>query len=589
MKPKEARQRKAASRAAAQAHAPQAAAKVQADWRLPRWYYAAAIAGFLLVVFQVYGPALHGPFLFDDIYLPMSVPNPPVAWYEWMSGVRPMLALSFWANWRESDGDTLSYHALNVIFHLLNSVLVFLIVRKLLALARRSEGSTRAAASELFAAFAAGLFLLHPAQTESVAYIASRSENQSALFYFGAFAVFLYRREQAVSWSRAAVILALFAGAVFTKEHTITLPALLLLTDYFWNPGFTFEGVRRNWRLYAPIAAGAVGGTLVIFRLVRGAESAGFGLKDLSWYEYFFTQCRAVFVYFRLFLFPTGQTIDYDFPISRTVFEHGAIIGLIVLLAIAGAALYFRRRYPLAAYGLLVFFILLAPTSSILPIKDPVAERRLYLPMIGLLLVLLEFLPRLRWRKPGLAAGLAVILVAAAGASYARNRVWSSAEALWKDAVAKTPDRARVRFQLAYAYFAMGRCGEAVQQYEKVAALERPDYRLLVDWALAYDCMGRPGEAQQRLAQAAGMEPTAHVYALIGMVQAKQGHVTQASEALDRAEKLDPNFDMTYVYRGNLLLQRGDSAAAAHQYRRALAINPRNQAAIQALSLVERR
>ena len=73
--------------------------------------------------------------------------------------------------------------------------------------------------------------------------------------------------------------LALYAAAGLTKEHTAILPLLLLWTDYFWNPGFSFEGIRRNWRLYAPLAAGAVIGAIGVFRILGGADSAGFAIS----------------------------------------------------------------------------------------------------------------------------------------------------------------------------------------------------------------------------------------------------------------------------------------------------------------------
>lgn len=578
-KSKEARGKKAAAAAAARSRSAPPLRRVL--W----WHYAIAVFVVLYAAFQVYSPALRGPFLFDDTYLPMNRPDPPQEWQRWLIGVRPLLSFSFWFNWRNAGGDTYFYHLFNVLFHAANTLLIFSVVRKLLVLARRESGPY----IDLLAAFAAAIFLLHPVQTESVAYIASRSENLSVLFFFAAFAVFLYRGDTPVSWARSAAILLLFGAAVSVKEHTIVLPALLLLTDYFWNPGFSFSGIKRNWRLYVPIAAGAAGGAVFVFRLLRGADSAGFALKDLAWYEYFFTQCRALFVYPRLFLFPYGQTIDHEFAISRTLLDHGAVIGLVALLALAGAAIWLRKKYPLASFGFLVFLILMAPTSSFVPIKDPLAERRLYLSIIGLLLIVLEFVPRLRVKPAVLAGGMTLVAIAAGAAAYSRNHVWSSATALWEDAVTKTPRNARAHFQLAYAYYQQNRCGDAVAEYGKVAQLERPDYRLLVDWSLAYDCLNRRNEAIQKLEQAAAMEPTAHVYALIGMMHAKDGRPRQAHEALDRAEKADPRFEMTYVYRGNLRLQERDVAGAAREYRKALAVNPRSQPAIESLSMIESR
>jgi tetratricopeptide (TPR) repeat protein len=419
--------------------------------------------------------------------------------------------------------------------------------------------------------------------------VASRSENLSVLFFFGAFALFLYRRTAAITWGRSALVLVLFLAAALTKEHTMVLPALLLVTDYMWNPPFSTAGARRNWRLYAPVALAAVLVGLVLVKRLRGATSAGFGVTDFTWYQYFFTECRAFWVYIRLFLFPTGLRIDYDFPISRTILDHGAIAGLIAILIAAGAAFYFRRRYPLAAYGFFAYLILMAPTSSFVPILDPVAERRLYLSMIGLLFIALEFLRRADVTRPKWVAALAGVLLIAGAMTYSRNFVWSSKVALWEDTAAKSPDKYRVQFQLAQAYYESGACAKALPRYERCEQLDSKDDRLFIDWGLAYDCLNRPDQALAKFRQAAALKPSAHAYSQIGMIYGKQGKNAEALEALAAAEKLDPNFEMTYVYRGGVHLNAGEAAAAVGDFHRALAINPRNQAAIQSLGIAEAR
>ena len=122
---------------------------------------------------------------------------------------------------------------------------------------------------DVLSVFAAALFLLHPLQTESVAYVTSRSEVLSILFFFLALAVFLFRRNTAISVPVVILVLALFAMAFLTKEHTAVLPAFLLLTDYFWNPGFKFEGIKRNWKYTDHHGRGRTCGE----RGVRGVEA----------------------------------------------------------------------------------------------------------------------------------------------------------------------------------------------------------------------------------------------------------------------------------------------------------------------------
>ena len=337
---------------------------------------------------------------------------------------------------------------------------------------------------------------------------------------------------------------------------------------------------RRNWRLYGPIAIGAAAGLAFIWELIltRG-NNAGFSIKEFTWYQYFFTQGRALFVYLRLFIFPTGQNLDYDFPISRTVFEHGAIFGLVALAALTAAAWIWRRRFPLASYGWLVFLILMAPTSSFVPIADPVAERRMYISIIGLILIAVDFLSRLRVDYRRLAAALAAVAVLYGIAAYRRNYVWTDRVVLWEDTVSKSPKKARPRFQLAYAYYEAQRCGDAVAEYGRAARLKKPNYGLLVDWALALDCVNQPDQAMEKLRAAAAESQTAHVHSLVGMVYAKRGRWQEALDALAVAEKIDPNYPTMLIYRGGVRMGLKEYAKAAADYRRALQLEPDNEIA----------
>ena len=353
-----------------------------------RWNYWAGFIIAFLALYQVYSPALNGPFLLDDTSQPYMMPNIyALPLTNWINGVRPLLMFSYWLNFKASGNEvTFGYHFVNLLLHFFNGALIYLAIRKVLDWAQVESSRAR-----VLSIFAAALFLFHPMQTESVSYVASRSEALSLFFVLAAYVVFLYRKNASVGVGTALAILILFGAAVLSKEHTAVLPALLLLTDYYWNPGFSFEGIRRNWKLYVPILAAAAVGVIFVFRVLSASKSAGFGMKDVTWYQYFYTQCLVIWDYVRMFLLPFGQNLDYDFPFSRTLFDHGAIFGLIGLIAVSVLAFIFRRRFPLASYGWFTFLLLLAPTSSFVPIRDPIGERRMYLPFIGLLFITVEF------------------------------------------------------------------------------------------------------------------------------------------------------------------------------------------------------
>jgi Flp pilus assembly protein TadD len=549
----------------------------------PHWHYFALGAVLAAIaVLWAYAPSMAGPFLFDDNFLPFAVSNissQPLTAF--LHGQRPLLMATYWLSARLSSSDTWWYHFPNVLIHCITAVLVFFIVRRLLVWANLGE-SRRG----LLAGFAAALFLLHPAQTEAVSYVAGRSDALSVMLAFAAFTVFLYRKEDAASWKTAVLVILLFGAAILTKEDTIALPALLLLTDFWWGAGSRWASIRRNWKIYLPLVVASLGGLAFFWNLITHASTAGFGLKEFTWYQYFFTQWRAIFVYLGVFLWPANLTLDWDFPISHTPFEHGAIVWLIILLALIVAAWTLRRRFPLATYGFFVFLILLAPTSSILPIRDPVAERRLYFAMIGLLLVVVEVLARVKVERQVLSVACAGILLAAAYATHARAAVWSDELAVWEDTAHKSPGAWRPHFQLGFAYYKAERYTDALPEFQRAAALHPSDADLLIDWGLTYDSLNQLQPALEKLQESAALKPTAHAYSQIGMIYGKLEQWPNALMALDKAQQLDPSFPDTYVYMGVVHTKTNQLMAAISDFKRALDIDPNNTRAQQFMRAV---
>lgn len=550
------------------------------------WPYLIALLVAVVAVFEVYGPSLHGPWFFDDNQLPYTLPRFGDAPLKvWMAGVRPVLMASFWLNFQQAGSDnTYPYHLVNVLIHLLNATLVYLVVRKILQWSKLADETSR----EVLSFFGAGLFLLHPAQTESVSYVASRSETLSVFFVLSSFVIFLYRRTTQIGFPSALAVMTLLGLGLLSKEHAAALVGVFLLTDYFWNPGFSLRGIRGNWKLYALALVGGAAGGVFVWRTLASAVTAGFAMKDLTWYDYFFSQWRVLLEYFRLFFLPVGQNLDYDIPLSHSPFEHGAIFALIALLIATAAAWIFRKRFAVISYGFSVALVLFAPTSSIIPIRDVLVERRMYLPFIGLVLMAVGLLALWKTRPTTLAVALAAVLLVEAVLTYQRNLLWSNPVDMWSDSVAKSPQKARPRFQLAYAEFQAGRCPDSVAEFERTSHLQPPAYDLLVDWALAYDCAGNFNAAVAKLYQAAALEPSAHVFSQIGMEFAKAAKYPEALDALEKAVRYDPNFEMTYAYRGGVFETLKNANRAAEEYHHALAINPQNQMALDGLRRLAR-
>ncbi len=548
------------------------------------WAWLAATLGGVILLFWAYAPAIHGAFVFDDTKQQYALPGAVDPLSSWVGPIRPILMFSYWTNFQISREDTFSYHMVNLLIHGITAFLVFLVLRRLLEWSGALEPDRSG-----FAAFGALLFLLHPLQTESVAYIAGRSESLCGMFSCASYAAFLYRRSKAISWSGVALVVALFGAAVLTKEQGVVLPVLFLLTDFWWSPDGPLRAVRANWKLYIVLLAGAMAGLALFRALIFSAESAGFGMKEFTWYQYLFTQFRVLFVYIYSFLLPANLNIDWEFPISRTLFDQGSVFGLVGLLGLAGLAWVYRRRFPLAGYGYFVFLVLLAPTSSILPIKDPIADRRMYLPMVGLILIAIDLLGRLKLERKvmiGLGAG---VVLAAALTTHARAELWGNPLALWQDTALKSPTKVRPHFQLAFAYQDQGRFDLAVAEFQKTANLEPPSADLLIDWGLAYDALNQPDMALAKFLQAAGKEPSAHVYTQIGYIFAKQSRWKEANQAFDTAERIDPNFAITFMYKGQVHLANNEFPAAIADFEHALQLDPKLEPARQALLTAQRR
>jgi len=528
-------------------------------------FFVATAAVLACSAFAVYARALHGPFVFDDFSLPFYKPSFPTATLKaWIAGVRPLLMFSYWVNFKLSERDTYSYHVLNLLLHLANSAAVFLIVRCILA-----RKLTEQSCLNILSAFAAALFLLHPIQTESVAYVAGRSEVLSAFFFLYAFAIFLYQPVQGIGWRQFASILVLFACALTSKEHTATLPILFLITDLFWSSERPIAVLRRNAWLYLTLLLGGVLAVRFIWIEVTASTSAGFDGAGVSWISYALTECSVFFVYLQLFFFPAGQNFDYDMPWSPERFEIGTFVALLGIAALVAAAWRLRKRFSAGSYGFFVFLLLLAPTSSFIPIKDAIAEHRLYLPMLGLVLVACEIIILLSPERTWIVAITISLIVAVSSATYDRNGVWASESALWEDTVSKSPNKLRGYGHLVHGLVQEHRCRDALRRLADLSRRVTIDAALLSHWSFAYECVNEPEHALEKLQQSVVQKPLPTTYINMARHQIRLNRAQDAIQSLTRSIELDPAIESAYLMRAGIFERLGDSSSAARDYSRA--------------------
>jgi tetratricopeptide (TPR) repeat protein len=496
---------------------------------------------------------------------------------------RPVIGLSLALNYAVGGLDPRGYRALNVAIHLMAALLLYGVVRRSL----ETQGPRRKRSAAFAAGLAAMLWVAHPLQTQSVTYLWQRCESLMGMFYL----LTLYcvirsdASAHAVAWRAAAVISCALGMA--SKEVMVTAPVVVLLYDRAFLAGSWRELSRRRRGLYAALASTWL---ILPILMARGAIRSGrwratwiAGYEDLSPLSYLLTQAGVILHYLRLAAWPDRLCLDYRsvWPVASSVWQAWpallAVGGLLLLTALA-----WRRRPALGFVGVW-FFLILAPTSSFVPLEDLVFEHRMYLPLAAVIVLgvvasvaLLDRLPGdARWLQWGSAFASLGLVVALIAVTARRNLDYRSQFSIWRDTVAKAPNNPRAHRGLALALEGRGRSQEAIAQY-RIALRLQPDYLEAHDnLGLALSRRGDLVDAMEHFRKALAIDPgfvAAHNN--LGIALDRSGRVEEAIAHYEEALRIDPELAPT---RNNLAISLGRLGRveeAIAQYREALRIDP---------------
>ena len=416
----------------------------------------------LTAVVAVYISALGGVFQFDDylVIVNNSAVHGWAAWFASMPGIRPLLKLSYTANWTSELG-LAGFHLFNLACHAANALMA-------LALFRRWPG----AAGNGAALVAALIFALHPAQTEAVTYISGRSVSLMAMFYLAALLAWLRAHETSDERWRMIAAPLLFVAALATKETAWTLPFALLLWEYARTGAWRAAAIRLLPLWIVLAAALAIMAGLPGYRRL-----VAFSMESREPLDNLLTQIGGQFYLLKQWLLPIPN-IDPDLPVVTGLGPAVALQGLLLAGMLAGG-IYAMRRRPWLGLALLWFFLHLLPTNSFLPRLDIANDRQLYLASLGPALAIAVALRRLHlWQLSNtLANTLTLMLLLALGAATAwRNLDYRSERALWQATVQESPQKARAWLNLGYACRLSGDNRAARTAYERALEL-KPDYQ----------------------------------------------------------------------------------------------------------------
>lgn len=326
------------------------------------------------------------PFHFDDH--PSIEENPRIRHLEnipsffWKNegpvGTRPLLLVTLTINYAIGGLNPITYHIFNNTLHAINGIIFYFFILTTLNLPLLREKYS-AIAKEI-ALFASLLFVVHPIQTQAVTYIISRSMPMVTFFYL--LGILLYVKG-VQSGKKSYFIILIFISflGMASREDYFTFPFMLFLYDVmFLSP---IKDIKKRWWVYGLILLTAAYRVWLSVTYKDSPESAGFGVKLLSPYQYLCTEFNVIWTYVRLLFLPINQNLDYDYPVSQGIFEFPTILSFIGHLLVIAFAIWVYKRNRLVTFLLLWWYITLSPSSSFIPIIDVIFEHRVYLPSIG--------------------------------------------------------------------------------------------------------------------------------------------------------------------------------------------------------------
>jgi len=534
-------------------------------------------AGVLLVYHNSFGV----PFVFDDE--PSIISNPTIrslttAWWPptddgglTVAG-RPVLNFSLGLNYAISGLEVWSYHALNLLIHLAAGLVLFDLVRRTL-LAAPEAGSAIPPYNRdavWIALVAALLWALHPLQTESVTYVIQRAESLTGLLYLLTLWCFARSTEPGAGagWARGAFACCLLGMG--SKEVMVSAPLLVALYDRTFVAGSWREvWTRRRGQHLALAGTWLVLAGLVLTNLDRGG-SAGAALP-VSPVDYALTQVYAITHYLRLTVWPAPLILDYG---SALVDAWWPIVwSALLLLPLVVASLWAGWRGLAAGFCGVFFFAVLAPSSSVVPVNQAMAEHRMYLPLAAVMVVMTTGLYSLLGRRA--LALLAVAAVALGVATERRNEDYATNIRIYEDTVAKRPGNARAMALLADYYQRAGRFEEARDQLVRSLQVEPGVHEVLNNLGNVWLKLGEAGKAIDCLRQALALRPDNHA-ALNNLASALAlaGRAPEAIAQLEVALQQNPAAWATRYNLASLQAQTGRLTDAAANFGSVVAAQP---------------
>ena len=518
----------------------------------------------------------------DDYYHIVENPNlrrTPSLWASIVMTARPLVGLSLFLNRSLGGVQVWGYHAVNLGVHLAAGLILFGLLRRTLALLPRT-----ASQAQPLAFAAALLWILHPLQTQAVTYLIQRAEALMGLFTLLTLYSLLRSTTSARPrpWEFAAPI-ACFLGMA-SKPTMAVAPLIALLYDRtFLAPSWKTLLAQRGL-LHLALALTWIP---LAFFLYQGqhefVQSAGFSLSPL---RYTLAQPTVILHYLRLTLWPHPLIFDYAWKLPTSLIQTLPALLVVTLTLLSSILLY--PRAPKAAFLPLSFFLLLAPTSSFIPLADLLFEHRMYLPLAPLLTAftlttdtaLRKALPNPARRLPLALALLLTLALSLSAKTLNRNEDYRNPVILWSGAIAGGNTSKRVYLNLGSTLLKEGKLRETIFLCLEAIRRNPNSDDAHNNLGVALFRTGKTEEAGREFRDALRLNPR-HARGRMGLgsVYQWEGKFEQAQAHYEEALRLNPGLIEAHIGLGLLFQQKGELDQALEQYREALRMDPWDAAA----------
>lgn len=511
-----------------------------ANQHAPTWKHAVML---IAAAWCLYGGTMGYPFLFDDH--PNIRDNESIRSWDGATKMladngRPVAMLSFAANYALSGKNVWSYHLVNLVIHCAAGLTLYGLVRRTLLLSRTpsyfDHASSLALAISLF-------WLVHPLQTQAVTYIVQRMESLTGLLFLLALYALVRSHDSArpALWHLLTIVTCWLGMGC--KQTMTACPLILLMFDRIFLAG-SWRSILPRWWLHAAtfLSLGWLAWLTHVAVTSEDVASAGFGLRDITGWEYLCSQGGVLLHYLRLVAWPDVLCFDYVWPKATQPLAIWPPCGIILALLLT--SFWLLWKHPRIGLVAISFFFILAPCSSIVPIADLAFEHRMYLPLACVLILLVlgvfHLTSRLHLAPPQLAMLRAALfllpLALLGGRTMLRNRDYANEISMWQLIARQRPASARAFKNIAHIHHHAGQRDLAIENYERALELDPKSYVTVVEYANIYYAERDYARALPLYFRAAEAGPDqALPWLNIALVQSKMGEMHEALASCDKA------------------------------------------------------